>query len=177
MKKTIIINFKFNLVIIYVYISNNNNNSENTAVVYGEAIQAVYLSSSLSESIKSLNLQDVILLLLGVDSSGGITTYFIIKRNSPIPIKKTVTRVTCHDNQSSVRFRVCQGERSLVKDNTILGELTIERIIKAPRGETEFDLTFEIDKNCILNVSAVERSIKLLFRVMKEDNIKKKLVV
>ncbi|ORX51520.1 hsp71-like protein [Piromyces finnis] len=139
------------------------------AVARGAAIQAAILSGDLSESIKNLSLQDVIPLSLGIDNRKTITD-FIIKRNSPIPIKKTVTRITCHDNQSSVRFRVCQGERSLVKDNIILGELTIEGITKAPRGETKFDLTYEIDKNGVFNVSAVERGTGLSKAITISNN-------
>ncbi|ORX43219.1 heat shock protein 70 [Piromyces finnis] len=141
------------------------------AVACRAAIQAATLSDDLSESIKNLSIQDVIPLSLGIGVKGDIMST-IIKRNLPYPIKKTKVFYTSHDNQSSIRFRVCQGERILVKDNNIIAEFTLEGITKALRGEIEYDVTIDIDKNGILNVSAVERGTEA--EKYKEDDKKAK---
>ncbi|ORX43253.1 the 70-Kda heat shock cognate protein from rattus Norvegicus in post-Atp hydrolysis state [Piromyces finnis] len=125
------------------------------AVAQGAAIQAACLSGDQSESIRDYELQDAIPLSLGVESEKGLMS-IIIKRNSTFPIKKTVTCITCEDNQNSVFIRIFQGERSLVKDNILLGEFILEGITEAPCGETLIELTIDIDKNGIINVSAVE---------------------
>jgi len=130
------------------------------AVACGAAIEAAKLSGDTSKYIQNLKLQDVTSLSLGVDRKGTLVDV-VIKRNSPIPIKKTVTRCTVYDNQTSIRFRVCQGERALVKDNNILDELILKGIKIAPRGEMKYDLTYAIDSNGILNVSAIERGTGL----------------
>jgi len=130
------------------------------AVAAGAAIEAAKLSGDPSENIQNLKLQDVTSLSLGVDTRGTLMDV-IIKRNTPIPTSKTVTRCTVYDNQTSIRFRVCQGERSLVKDNNILDVLELKGIKIAPKGEMKYDLTYTIDSNGILNVSAIERGTNL----------------
>ncbi|OUM57491.1 hypothetical protein PIROE2DRAFT_17511 [Piromyces sp. E2] len=134
------------------------------AVACGAAVHAANLSGVISEPINNLHLVDVIPLSLGV-ANRGIEMCTVIKRNSPIPIKKTVTRVTLHDNQTSMKFIISEGERTLIKDNTTLDEFTLDGITPAPRGETKAELTFDIDENGILKVLAVEKNTGLYKKI------------
>ncbi|KAJ3689245.1 hypothetical protein LUZ61_018409 [Rhynchospora tenuis] len=125
------------------------------AVGYGAAVQAAKLSGQGTEEIKNLVLIDVTPLSLGIGGLGDITTV-VIPRNTPIPVQKKVTRKTVEDFQSSVMFRIFEGERVRCEDNNLLGQFSLYDIHRAPRGETKFNVTFEIDNNGILHVSAEE---------------------
>ncbi|ORX43258.1 heat shock protein SSA1, partial [Piromyces finnis] len=139
------------------------------AVACGAAIQSANISGDQSESIKNINLQDVISLSLGVDNRG-TTVDTIIKRNTHIPAEGKDIRITCRDGQTVIRFKVLQGERELVKDNTVLGEVVLEGITSAPRGETKVELTYKVDINGIIHVSAVELGTGLSREITISNN-------
>ena len=119
-------------------------------VAIGAAIQAGILEGSVKQEIV---LQDVTPLTLGIETLGGIFTK-MIDRNSPIPIKKTQTFTTAADNQTSVEIHILQGERPLAKDNVSLGRFILDGIPPAPRGIPKIEVTYEIDENGILHVTA-----------------------
>ena len=122
-------------------------------VASGAAIQAGVLAGEVSDIV----LVDVTPLTLGVETLGGVATS-LISRNTPIPIKKTETFTTAADMQTSVTVHVFQGERPMSADNTTLGEFNLVGIPPAPRGVPKIDVTFDIDANGILNVSAVDKA-------------------
>lgn len=119
-------------------------------VSVGAAIQAGILEGSVKQEIV---LQDVTPLTLGIETLGGILTK-MIDRNSPIPIKKTQIFTTAADNQTSVEIHILQGERPLAKDNVSLGRFILDGIPPAPRGIPKIEVTYEIDENGILHVTA-----------------------
>ncbi len=121
-------------------------------VASGAAIQAGVLSGEVSDIV----LVDVTPLTLGVETLGGVATS-LIGRNSPIPVKHTETFTTAADMQTSVTIHVFQGERPMSRDNTSLGEFNLEGLVPAPRGIPKVDVTFDIDANGILNVTAKDQ--------------------
>jgi molecular chaperone DnaK len=118
-------------------------------VAVGAAIQAGVLGGE----VKDLLLLEVTTLTLGVETIGGVATP-LIQRNTTIPTRKTETFSTAADNQTSVEIHVLQGERPLAKDNRTLGKFRLNGIPSAPRGIPQIEVTFDIDANGILNVSA-----------------------
>ena len=123
------------------------------AVAYGAAYYAAYLTGN----IKGALLIDVTPLSLGIETAGGLMTR-VIARNTQIPIKKTQIFSTNADNQVSIEVKVFEGERGLVKDNNLLGSFKLTGIPPMPRGVPKIEITFSINQNGILMVSACEVS-------------------
>ncbi len=122
-------------------------------VASGAAIQAGVLSGEISDIV----LVDVTPLTLGVETLGGVATS-LIARNSPIPIKHTETFTTAADMQTAVTIHVYQGERPMARDNTSLGEFNLQGLVPAPRGIPKVDVTFDIDADGMLNVTAKDQA-------------------
>ncbi len=147
------------------------------AVAFGAAIQAGVLTGE----VKDIVLLDVTPLSLGLETLGGVMTK-IIEKNTTIPIKKTQIFSTADDNQPAVEINILQGERTLAKDNVALGKFQLTGIPPAPRGLPQIEVTFDIDANGILHVSAKdkatnkEQSMRVVApNKMNRDDIERKI--
>lgn len=120
------------------------------------AIGAAYQGAVLSGEKTDVLLLDVTPLSLGIETLGGVTTR-LIERNTTIPTKKSQVFSTAEDNQTAVEIRVVQGERELARDNKLLGQFKLEGIPAAQRGVPQIEVTFDIDANGIVNVSAKDK--------------------
>jgi molecular chaperone DnaK len=146
-------------------------------VACGAAIQAGVLAGEVGDIV----LVDVTPLTLGVETLGGVATS-LISRNTPVPVKKTESFTTAADMQTSVTIHVFQGERPMAADNTSLGTFALDGLPPAPRGIPKIDVTFDIDANGILNVSAKDtatgrsQSIRITGSTRLADDVKQRMI-
>ncbi|XP_038220416.1 heat shock 70 kDa protein-like [Zerene cesonia] len=138
------------------------------AIACGAAIQAAILSGQRTKKIQDLLLVDVVPLSLGVETARGMM-FKVIERNTPIPCHKVREITTLEDYQNAMTIEVFEGERTMTRDNNLLGVFELNNIPPAPRGVPKIDLIFDVDANGILTVSAQDKSTGNCERIVIEN--------